>query len=324
MEYNINETINTCVICYCNNTKIITTKCGHSYCTACFLTWYFNKFELKQECCYCRQELNIEDYINDYFSEIKEYYTLKQIIKSKSFYKIHKLQLKFLTKALIPACYYNDLDLVCNILESIDLDVPDILLYFACISGKQEVLYYFIDFRGSDFNKNLIIKLLSSGHFQVVEFIYNSTSKVADIYDIIRYFLEKNEIKIVKFLLNNKIITSDLSIDDDLVELCVIHSNLEILKEFEKIDSSLIDETVIYTASAYDKDEILSYALNKKNIMYSIHDTYLLAIESKCYKSLECLLVNRKSDYEFFLANKLCDKYNIKSVKAFISQFNNS
>ncbi len=308
-----------CAICYSNDSKMITTKCNHSYCSYCFLTWYFNKFELNQECCYCRQELNIEDYIKEYFSEIKEYYTLKQIVKRSSFFKLNEFNLKFLIKGLIPACYYNDLNLVYNVIEYIDIDIPDILLYYVCISGKKEVLYYFVDFRCSYFNKKLITKLLRSGHLDIVEFIYKTTQKVVDIYEIICHLITKNEINTIRDLLNNEYIYNIISIDEDLIELCVIHSNLELLKEFEKIDPSLINENVIYIASAYNKDDILSYTILKKDIKYSIHDTYLLAIESECYKSLAFLLQNRKSDYELFLANKLSSKFNMKSVQSFIS-----
>lgn len=313
---------NTCVICYANDLNLIVTKCGHSYCSPCFLTWYFTKLELTQDCCYCRQKINLEEHISESFSDIKEYSILKQLVISKSYFKLHELELPFIVKGLIPACYYNDLDVVANILENdiLDMDgIPDILLYFACMSGKKEVLYYFIDYKSAYFGITFIKKLLYLGHIDIVEFIYKSTSKVVDIYEVVSHFIKKNEVKIITKILKNELFCNILTIDEDLIDLCVMHSNLKLLKEFERIHPCLINGDVIYVACAYNNLEVLQYILNKKDIEYSIHDSYLLSIESKCYDVLEYLLKNRKSDYEIFLANKLCDKYDEDVVKKFIS-----
>ena len=46
-----------CLICY-QNSGVLITKCKHNYCMDCILKWYIYT---KQECPYCRSELNLSD-----------------------------------------------------------------------------------------------------------------------------------------------------------------------------------------------------------------------------------------------------------------------
>jgi hypothetical protein len=57
IEKKDNITIETCSICYEDNTNFL-TSCKHNFCVECFIMWYIG--HNKKQCSYCMQNIDIE------------------------------------------------------------------------------------------------------------------------------------------------------------------------------------------------------------------------------------------------------------------------
>lgn len=105
---NINNTINTCIICHCiPNIETVTPCCKKLFCKYCMNQWLF-KYN-KNYCPHCRKEFYIKNKIklDEFIEEHKTYYISFPLLIKLLYYPIILIEYKWKTRKRKNQIEYN-------------------------------------------------------------------------------------------------------------------------------------------------------------------------------------------------------------------------